>query len=142
MLVIRGKKLLAMSGVILLTACIDSADPRVGPEIAPLVESLCWIVADPAHYEGKLVQVSADIQSDGLEHVQLVDAACENVALAVGVSDRSEPGVGALIDRAFEYGIEGSARPISATFTGTIVHSPGKVPSVTIQVTRVVVMDE
>lgn len=129
-----------VSGMFLAgTACIHSTVADKSQQPRAMQETLCWILADPAAYHRKTVEVRAGIRSDGIDHVQLVDEECSNVALPVELQESSgrDTEVTTLLTRAYRRGIEGSRVPIMATFTGIVEHRPGDVPSVLIHLTRV-----
>lgn len=125
--------------LLILGACLGSTTPAVIPRPAVLHESLCWLLADPDAYNGRVVEVRAGIRSDGIEHVQLVDDECSGMALPVETSApySSDPRISEVITRAYQRAMRSSPQPISATFTGIVRHQPGSIPAVVFHLTSV-----
>jgi len=121
--------------LLLLAGCAHSATPAAA-EQAALHESLCWLMADPGAYDGKLVRVRARIISDGLEYVQLVDESCRGSAIDVQVREphASDPEISNLIKLAYARGMRDSSKPIAATFTGVLKHQPAGFPPIILNV--------
>lgn len=106
----------------------------------PDITDLCALVAQPAHFDHKIVQVHGIIRSDGIEHTVLVDGSCDHKGVALSISDEvaSHTDAKALLDAIYREGPIGTAgKHIAATITGVFLSSPGGRPPRTLFVKSV-----
>ena len=92
--------------------------------------TVCDLVGHPDKYNGKLVQVEAAVESDGIERTVLTDEACptSGVAPSFPAKIRGEQHV-ILLQQAIFAGQPGTmGKRISATFVGTFDIRPHDVP--------------
>jgi hypothetical protein len=106
------------------------------PEPAVLRETVCWVLADPAAYHGKTVEVHAQIVSDGRHYVQLRDEGCRGTELPVRAhaSHANDPEISRVITLAYSRAIRRSDEPVTATFTGVVRY---QAPELTLELIKV-----
>lgn len=117
-----------LNGIFFLAICICCelfSPSALGAEAE--VTSVCALVHDPAHFNGRQVSVSTFFESDGLEWQVLVDLSCKGEALRV-VTPGGTKGLDEL-KAAVLKGRRGTIdKTVTATFFGTFKWVPGEVP--------------
>jgi hypothetical protein len=93
----------------------------------PIKATLCAIVSNPLKFDGKLVQITAFYESDGIEHSILTDDANCKWGIAPIFPEKlaGEDDLGKAV-RADHPGTLGKV--ISATWVGVFRYHPGQVP--------------
>jgi hypothetical protein len=93
----------------------------------PTKVALCAVARNPVQYDGKLISMIAQYDSDGFEHEGLSDPACKDTGLALLVP-RDAKGM-ADLQSALLGGLPGTLdKIITATFTGVFRWEPKKTP--------------
>jgi hypothetical protein len=122
-------KPIATGAFLLLAACGTSPNALTASD--PLHVTVCELSAQAARFDGKLVELSAIVESDGLEHTTLTDDACRDTGVApdTPAAIRDTPGAKALQQAIF------SGRPgtidkrISVSVRGVFHWHPKRIPS-------------
>jgi hypothetical protein len=108
----------------------------IGSEPAPLRTTVCAIAQGPKRFDNMLVVVSAEYESDGIEHDALVDRSCKGVGIVPVVSS----GVvgGDALSAARHQGLPGTTdKTIIATFIGVFRWMPDRDPSQVLLVRKI-----
>lgn len=111
-----------------LASFCHNPPPLSGSEPAPSRTTVCSIAQGPKRFDNVLVIVSAEYESDGIEHDALVDRSCEGVGIVPVVSS----GVtgGEALSAARHRGLPGTTdKTIMATFIGVFRWMPDRDPS-------------
>ncbi len=107
--------------------------PLISEAQPPIDTTLCAIIANPKHFDHKLVRFSAHYESDGMEHSALVDEAHCKWGIAPHFPEQLKGGD--QLDRALWMDHPGTDdKIISATWTGVFRYHPGQIPSRTLNI--------
>lgn len=91
---------------------------------SPIKTSVCEVASNPAVYNGKLVTLRAQFESDGIERSVIVDENCPQLGILPYDAADNIPGAKSL-DEALATGHPSTlTKTISATFTGEFHYSP------------------
>jgi hypothetical protein len=103
---------------------------------AAIKTTVCVVAAEPSKFEGKLLEITAQFESDGIERTVLIDQNCKNYGIAP-LSPRHYISESALTD-ALHKGYPGTLdKTITGTFIGTFNSYPGKIPNRTLSLQEV-----
>ena len=70
--------LVGICGLSLTNSFINAQDRKAAPE-----PTVCSIAANPGRFDGKIVSVFGQIESDGIERTVLTDNGCGNLGIAI-----------------------------------------------------------
>jgi hypothetical protein len=110
-----------------LAACGTARDAT---DAEPLNATICELSATPAKFDGRRVNVTANVDSDGIEHTSLSDSHCPGVGVApdTPAAIRGNADMKAL-DAAIFKGRPGTIdKRISASFRGVFHWHPREIP--------------
>jgi hypothetical protein len=94
---------------------------------AALEPTVCSIAATPGRFDGKIVSVFGQIESDGIERTVLTDSGCVNLGIAISAPAHFKGE--AEFTKALDTGHPGTLdKKITGTFVGKFVWKPREVP--------------
>lgn len=94
----------------------------------PVVTTVCDLVTQPQHFDGRIVRIQARYESDGMEQSTLMDSKCPNVGVAPSGHFRDLK-VGGAFFAALQKGCAGTFdKQVTATWTGTYHWQPENKP--------------
>ena len=109
--------------ILLLAVAIIA--PSVGSQKTKL--SVCSISAHPARFAGKIVVLSSQLNSDGIERENLTDKDCDDVGIAI-LAPNHFKGEAEFV-KALQTGHPGTLdKTISGTFVGKFIWRPHDIP--------------
>jgi hypothetical protein len=121
-------RLCVLIHLLLILPCFAGEDERAFGNSGEIINtSICELVADPQRFNGRIVQVRAQYESDGLGLRTLVDPRCRGGVLpSGGVQD---PLVGGSLSEALRHGCAGTRdKQITATWVGEYHWQPENTP--------------
>lgn len=100
-------------------------------EERPMATTVCELVSRPGQYQGALVKLSADVESDGIHGIVLVDRACPTRGLSFRSSESqaSFPGSAALSQAMFDkLSSRSGEKQVAGAFVGRFEWREKEVP--------------
>ncbi len=123
--------LVGICGLSLTSSFINAQDTKAAPE-----PTVCSIAATPGRFDGKIVSVFGQIESDGIERTVLTDSGCLNLGIVISAPAHFK-GEAEFI-KALETGHPGTLdKKITGTLVGKFVWRPREVPKRIIELKEV-----
>jgi hypothetical protein len=113
---------LATMGLLIL-GCL----PSIAAEAGVLEATICSISSDPQSFDGKIVLLHGQLNSDGIENTNITNKSCESYGIAI-VTPTHFKGEARYI-RTLQTGHPGTLdKTITGTFVGRFIWQPRKIP--------------
>lgn len=123
----------ALIGIGIVACTLQSLGQTSGPTITATV---CAICADPKAFAGKLVTVSGEYNSDGIERAVVTDPRCHDVGIAIR-TPRHFRGEAAFL-KTLQQGSPGTLdKKVTGTFIGRFIWHPQDIPKRTLELDEV-----